>query len=91
MSARDEALVTAIIAGWDDAFMQGNTASMLSSEGRARVTLAALRAAGYAVVPVEPTQEMLMAATFRPQPDPDAGLYAGIYRAMISSAEASDA
>lgn len=58
---------------------------------RASAILAALRAAGYAVVPVEASDEMCIAATARndrgEDRDRDAyGLYRTIYRAMIAAA-----
>lgn len=61
------------------------------TEGTSVAILAALRAAGYAVVPVEASDEMCIAATARndrgEDRDRDAyGLYRTIYRAMIAAA-----
>lgn len=36
-------------------------------------------------VPMEATREMQIAATARPQPDPDDAMYGGIYRAMLAA------
>jgi hypothetical protein len=40
-----------------------------SDDGAAKATLAAIRAAGWAVVPVEPTEAMLWAADRAPAPE----------------------
>ena len=46
----------------------------------------ALAAAGYAVVPVEPTREMLLAAPGRTNQATEESMYHGIYRAMLAAA-----
>lgn len=53
--------------------------------------LAALSAAGFAVVPREASVRMVAAATSRPQPDPEPLMYAAIWRAMLAAGEARDA
>ena len=52
----------------------------------ARLALAALDAAGLAVVPKEPTEEMVVAAFVRDM-GPHECLYTSIYRAMIAAAK----
>jgi hypothetical protein len=51
----------------------------------ATAALAAIEAAGMAVVPREATPQMVSAATRRPQPDPEPLMYPAIYRAMIAA------
>jgi hypothetical protein len=51
----------------------------------ARAALAAIEAAGFAVVPREATVAMVMAATGRPQPDPEPLMYPAIYLAMVAA------
>lgn len=47
--------------------------------------LAAMEAAGFVVVPVEPTFAMEWAAPGRDQTDTDRSMYAGIYRTMLAA------
>jgi hypothetical protein len=47
----------------------------------------ALAAAGYAVVPVEPTRKMLLAAPGRTNQATEESMYHGIYRAMLAAAK----
>jgi hypothetical protein len=49
--------------------------------------LSALSAAGYAVVPVEPTEAMILAAPGRDQQGEEESMYHGIYRAMLAASE----
>jgi hypothetical protein len=51
----------------------------------ATAALAAIEAAGMAVAPREATVALVMAATGRPQPDPEPLMYPAIYRAMIAA------
>lgn len=53
--------------------------------------LAAITAAGYAVVPVEPTNEMIRGALACDRPPSGPTLYHNIYRAMIAAARGADA
>lgn len=52
-----------------------------------RHILSALSAAGYAVVPKEPTREMILAAPGRAQQGTEESMYHGIYRAMLAASE----
>ena len=56
---------------------------------RPSAILAALAAAGYAVVPTEPTEAMILAAPGRDQQGEEESIYYGIYRAMINSLNAA--
>ena len=49
--------------------------------------LSALSAAGYAVVPVEPTEAMILAAPGRDQQGEEESMYHGIYRAMLAASK----
>jgi hypothetical protein len=57
----------------------------------ATAILSALAAAGYAVVPVEPTREMLLAAPGRTNQATEESMYHGIYRAMLAAAKETQA
>ena len=46
-----------------------------------------ISAAGYAVVPREPTEAMILAAPGRDQQGEEESLYHGIYRAMLAASE----
>ena len=50
-----------------------------------------LAPAGYAVVPVEPTLEMLLAAPGRTNQATEESMYHGIYRAMLAAAKETQA
>ena len=54
---------------------------------KADAILAAFSAAGYAVVPREPTEAMIAAAPGRDQQATEESMYHGIYRAMLAAAE----
>jgi hypothetical protein len=54
---------------------------------RADAILSALSAAGYAVVPTEPTEAMILAAPGRDQQGEEESMYHGIYRAMLAASE----
>lgn len=62
--------------------------SMTASPAReqARAALAAIEAAGYRVVPVEPTEEMAMRAAVILDRDPRPALAATLYAAMLDAA-----
>jgi hypothetical protein len=46
-----------------------------------------ISAAGYAVVPREPTEAMILAAPGRDQQGEEESMYHGIYRAMLAASE----
>ena len=76
MSALNEIAHAVDAPSFDASFPLSSAAAILS----------ALRAAGYAVVPVEPTGGMIEAA-INWEMDPQGNLYSGIYRAMIAAAQ----
>jgi len=82
VSARDEAVERALMAAWCDP-IEGVTDE--------DAFLSALAAAGYAVVPVEPTREMLLAAPGRTNQATEESMYHGIYRAMLAAAKETQA
>lgn len=57
------------------------------ADRQAAAVLSALSAAGLAVVPVVPTQAMLLAAPGRDRQDTEASMYHGIWRAMVAAAK----
>ena len=65
--------------------------SAAQGEDNADAILSALAAAGYAVVPVEPTREMLLAAPGRTNQATEESMYHGIYRAMLAAAKETQA
>ena len=79
MSARDAVLVG----------MQADISPPWTKTMRADAILSALSAAGYAVVPTEPTEAMCKAARDRTEMGGIADLYFSIYRAMIDSINAA--
>ena len=77
MSARDAVLVG----------MQADISPPWTKTMRADAILSALSAAGYAVVPTEPTEAMILAAPGRDQQGEEESMYHGIYRAMLAASE----
>ena len=87
MSARD-VIARAILDDADFADVGSiDLAEFPSCTRRANTILTALAAAGYAVVPVEPTREMLLAAPGRTNQATEESMYHGIYRAMLAAAK----
>ena len=78
VSARDESVERALMAVWC------NPIEGVTDED---AFLSALAAAGYAVVPVEPTEAMILAAPGRDQQGEEESMYHGIYRAMLAASE----
>ncbi len=75
MSARD-VIVNAMCAAWNIADAERDTDAIIS----------ALRAAGYMIVPREPTDARLRAASMRQQPSLG-HVYPSVYRAMTAEGE----
>ena len=78
--AKDEAELIAQITDT----LSSNTLGF-THRGQAVRALAAIRAAGWAVVPVEPTMDMICAAVTHKSSN-DHSVYFGVYAAMLAAA-----